>query len=842
MATIAQGFATYINKHKKFVETMKNVENMVNEVEKIEIELDKRKREYQKEIQIKNTTQTQLGHFENRLKQQEKLYDRCMGKSIKENGSNDIPSLNEYTDPLVFESKQEQIKKRYELAEKEYYEKRERKILSEEEKLLNEKEEFDNNPTEYVHSSMERISPGSINAIESKKQEVLNYLNANSKIKNADSTQRIQAKLATQTIEQKTCGDSEKRLIEKILSLKGTDEYPTEQSFDLKKFKKYRSKAVDLEDFFTQYSEGFPYQSKVFYPLLGGIAIVLLIFFMLGYTPLFFLIPSANAVAGAGGAAARMIVRILASGVVALIIFYVVWFVVKLLGSETFGLILGAIAAICMFIKFFTGYLPGITANNMMGFGKVVHFIIALLINLLAVAGIVAILYFIIVNTPIAKLLFKLRDDAVLEGLESFETYFNNNISTYLALFDVDKAVGYTCINRLTKDISQKEKELGSITEEIDYLGLEAKCEKELKLRVDERNRQVNEVRERIDALRGDIGKSKHSLDETGKTIVSLQREINQLSVKLRTQSDLKDGMLSQIELDKTELKNQTDKIIDKNDEDFIQKCASINTCRELLACKGQLSRQIYFVKNDRDKYGMAELIEINLKCQHTVFLYEKSDLSGNNLSEELSHFIKWYTDAIRRTNPSAILSRWFYVIDVMSGQSVLTMPPFDSIISVIGDEKEKLELAEMLKQNGEGVTVEMGRSDIQKEGIKIDNVDMLNAVKMSINKKYIDQQPDMEIQHMWKKLSPYTVVIFIVPEVIDNGAQPSILNDEIKKALMNTEHYGIIPVFLVDSETWEDSKRSSDVAYLRNIQNKEVFKVENAGRDNGKLLDIHKN
>ena len=842
MATIAQGFATYINKHKKFVETMKNVENMVNEVEKIEIELDERKREYQKEIQIKNTTQTQLGHFENRLKQQEKLYDRCMGKSIEENGSNDIPSLNEYTDPLVFESKQEQIKKRYELAEKEYYEKRERKILSEEEKLLNEKEEFDNNPTEYVHSSMERISPGSINAIESKKQEVLNYLNANSKIKNADSTQRIQAKLATQTIEQKTCGDSEKRLIEKILSLKGTDEYPTEQSFDLKKFKKYRSKAVDLEDFFTQYSEGFPYQSKVFYPLLGGIAIVLLIVFMLGYTPLFFLIPSTNAVAGAGGAAARMIVRILASGVVALIIFYVVWFVVKLLGSETFGLILGAIAAICMFIKFFTGYLPGITANNMMGFGKVVHFIIALLINLLAVAGIVAILYFIIVNTPIAKLLFKLRDDAVLEGLESFETYFNNNISTYLALFDVDKAVGYTCTNRLTKEISQKEKELGSITEEVDYLGLEAKCEKELKLRVDERNRQVNEVRERIDALRGDIGKSKHSLDETGKTIVSLQREINQLSVKLRTQSDLKDGMLSQIELDKTELKNQTDKIIDKNDEDFIQKCASINTCRELLACKGKLSKQIYFVRNDRDKYGMAELIEVNLKCQHTVFLYEKGDISGNNLSEELAHFIKWYTDAIRRTNPAAILSRWFYVIDVMSGQSVLTMPPFDSIISVIGDEKGKLELAEMLKQKGESVTVEMGRSDIQEGGSRIDNVDMLNAVKMEINKQDIDQQPDMAIQDMWEKLSPYTVVIFIVPGVIDNGAQPSILNDELKKALMNIDHYGIIPVFLVDSETWEDSKRSSDVAYLRNIQNKEVFKVENAGRDNGKLLDIHKN
>ena len=143
------------------------------------------------------------------------------------------------------------------------------------------------------------------------------------------------------------------------------------------------------------------------------------------------------------------------------------------------------------------------------------------------------------------------------------------------------------------------------------------------------------------------------------------------------------------------------------------------------------------------------------------------------------------------------------------------------------------------MRKKGESITSEIACPDIQKDGIRIDNIDVLNAVKMEINRQDIEQWPDIPIQKLWKKPFPYHVLIFIVPAIVENGSQPSVLNEELRKVLMNVEHYGIIPVFMVDSETWIDTKRSSDVAYLQNIQQKKVIKVSNVGCDNEELLDI---
>lgn len=506
MTSAEERLESYITKHNIFVASMKNIDGVINGTVKLENELDEKKREHENQLRLKNRVKIEKEDKEKRLRQQDALYSKCIGKTLDNGGESKVTFLlNEYTDPSIFERKQQEIKRHYEAAIDEYYEQREKEILSEKEQLLQEKAAYDRDKKEYVHHVMEKIRPGCSNVIEGKKQEVIEYLNANKKIKNSDITGRIRFVLETNKASPQKCGDSERKLIEQILSLKGTDGYIRSEKFDLKDFKRYRSKIISIEDFFEQYRDGSAYQSKIFYPFLGGIAVVLLILFMMGFSPLFFLIPSSSAVAGAGGVVIRMVVRAVVSMLFGFLAFCIVYFIVRLWASEKVGVIIGIIVGIYVFFQFFVGFLPNITVQNMMGFGKVVHFVIAIFVNLVAVAGIIILLCYIILNTPVAGVFFKMRYDAVLDDLSNFERYFNKNIMTYSALFHSDEAIGYTCENRLHSAIEKKDKELNAITEELDYLFLKAKCEKELENRKKERNKQVNVVQRKRDELKEDV-------------------------------------------------------------------------------------------------------------------------------------------------------------------------------------------------------------------------------------------------------------------------------------------------------------------------------------------------
>ena len=131
--------------------------------------------------------------------------------------------------------------------------------------------------------------------------------------------------------------------------------------------------------------------------------------------------------------------------------------------------------------------------------------------------------------------------------------------------------------------------------------------------------------------------------------------------------------------------------------------------------------------------------------------------------------------------------------------------------------------------------------SDIEEKGIRIDSFDKLNDIKINNknNLKDIAEQPDIAIADLWERPYPYNFIIFIVPNVNENGSQPSILSDEFKSVLMNIRYYGIVPVFMISDATWRDTKRSSDAAYLQDVSDKKVFYVNGVGRNNASKLDI---
>lgn len=845
METITERFQNYLKNHEKYKNNILSIESIQEGISKLESSILKKQKTYNNEKTIKNKLEDEKEKLQKEFQKQKYFYSKCRGDSIEDNPDYSLEMSNiknEYTDVELFSKGQYAIRKKYDIIKQEYYVKRKEELNREKEAICQEEKRFVQDKTAYLHEVMNQKHSGCVDILEKKKKEVIRYLNANSKIKYAESAKKMREIIEKETIFRENCGNSEKKLINEMISLKGTENYAVrKEKIDIYKFKRYRikNKYRDIRNLLTRYDKHSEYQSVFFYPFLIICTILLFIIFMLGFSPLFFLIPSSNVIAGISGVIGRFVVKFFPSLFMAAITFFVAYFIFKLCNAEKVGIILGGIIGIYIFLSLFLAYSPNITAQTMKGFATVVHYIIAVIINLPIVVLIIYILHYIILNTSIVNLFFHMQEDKVLSDLREFEEYFFDNKETFIALFHYMEAISFACENRFNLLLSNIDKDIDRVQEEKGFLKLETDCEKELKRRGQERERQLNELKKKRDNLKEEVNRKNETLQTMNNKLCAIDNDIFQMSKKLNKEKEIEKDLLHQIASDKEKLLQETENIISKDDREFDLKCNEQNTALELLRCKGQLSKQIYFVRKKKDKYQMAEVIELDLKCEHTVFVYDQNDISGNNLSEELEPFIKWFVEAIRRTNPAALLYRWFTIVDMMSGKSVLTMPPYDRFLDVIDDERGKMRLCETLQQKEISVSSAMNQPDIRESGKQIDSVDDLNAIKMEINEPDIMQQPNMPINDLWEKPVPYNIIIFIVPNIIGSGSQPSVLNDELKRILMNVKHYGIIPVFLVSSSTWDDIKNSSDVVYLHNVQNKSIIRISHVGKNNEESIDI---
>lgn len=780
-----QQLEAYLIAYNKFQADMSVVEDLEESLHNMQENLKNKQQQLEQSIRDRNFTEKQKQEAEKKARRLEYQYSRSMGTNDI-TGGNDYVILNEYTDPDIFEKKQKEIKQQCDESIRVYCEKKEAELTVSKGQLLQEQSEYNQDKNNYIRRTMKQINSDCLDIIEKKKQDVLEYLNANQKIKSTETAKRIQNVVDTETIGRDECGSSEENIITRILLLKGTEDYCRTQRFDREDFNDNRRKLFSdgIVDFVTQYKKGSYYQSKLFYPFLGIMIIGLFILFTIGIAPWTSLIPSSRAIASVGGTAVTWIIRTLVSAIIAVVVGGIVYWVVEEViidDGGAPGVIVGIIAFVVAMFLFDTFEYLKFSTQSMMGAGVVLHYIILEIFNFIVITVIVAVMYLVIVHTALVKIFFKPGKDMVIEDLNHFEEYFDRNRVTYVQMFHYEEAIGYACENRLHSKIMELDAQLQNM--EID-----SECIADF-------------FTDKINLLISKITKQKTQMEDTKNSLIK-----------------------------------QTKILTDDSVDTFDAECKLLNTSGELLKCKGQLAKQIYFVRNEKDKNEMAELRKIDLNCQHMIFVYDDKDISGNNLSEELCHFIKWFIDAVRRSNPAALLNRKFPVLDVMSGKSVLSLPPYNRYIQVVEDNKGKTILVDDLRKRENIIT-----SDIEEKGIRIDSFDKLNDIKINNknNLKDIAEQPDIAIADLWERPYPYNFIIFIVPNVNENGSQPSILSDEFKSVLMNIRYYGIVPVFMISDATWRDTKRSSDAAYLQDVSDKKVFYVNGVGRNNASKLDI---
>lgn len=834
-----QQLEAYLIAYNKFQADMSVVEDLEESLHNMQENLKNKQQQLEQSIRDRNFTEKQKQEAEKKARRLEYQYSRSMGTNDI-TGGNDYVILNEYTDPDIFEKKQKEIKQQCDEFIRVYCEKKEAELTVSKGQLLQEQSEYNQDKNNYIRRTMKQINSDCLDIIEKKKQDVLEYLNANQKIKSTETAKRIQNVVDTETIGRDECGSSEENIITRILLLKGTEDYCRTQRFDREDFNDNRRKLFSdgIVDFVTQYKKGSYYQSKLFYPFLGIMIIGLFILFTIGIAPWTSLIPSSRAIASVGGTAVTWIIRTLVSAIIAVVVGGIVYWVVEEViidDGGAPGVIVGIIAFVVAMFLFDTFEYLKFSTQSMMGAGVVLHYIILEIFNLIVITVIVAVMYLVIVHTALVKIFFKPGKDMVIEDLNHFEEYFDRNRVTYVQMFHYEEAIGYACENRLHSKIMELDAQLQNMEVDSECIAFTRECNEKLDARQRERSRQIAEIEQQKNASEEKKNTLSKKLKEKDKEILELQGVIDFFTDKINLLISKITKQKTQMEDTKNSLIKQTKILTDDSVDTFDAECKLLNTPGELLKCKGQLAKHIYFVRNEKDKNEMAELRKIDLRCQHTIFVYDDKDISGNNLSEELCHFIKWFIDAVRRSNPETLL-RKFPVIDVLSGISILSMPPYNRYIQVITNEDGKAKLVGALEEKENDIV-----SDIRKKGVRINSFDELNNIKMGNDRniKDIAIRPNIPIDELWEKPRPYSFIIFIVPNVNEDGGKPSVLSDQIKNVLMNVKLYGIVPIFLISSNTWNNVKESADAAYLQNVKDKTVFLVKGVGRDNASKLDI---
>lgn len=214
METITERFQNYLKNHEKYKNNMLSIESIQEGISKLESSILRKQKTYNNEMTIKNKLEDEREKLQKEFQRQKYFYSKCRGDSIEDNPDYSLEMSNiknEYTDVELFSKGQYAIRKKYDIIKQEYYVKRKEELNREKETICQEEKRFVQDKTAYLHEKMDEVYLGCVDILEKKKKEVIHYLNANSKIKYAESAKKIREVIEKETILQENCGNSEKK-------------------------------------------------------------------------------------------------------------------------------------------------------------------------------------------------------------------------------------------------------------------------------------------------------------------------------------------------------------------------------------------------------------------------------------------------------------------------------------------------------------------------------------------------------------------------------------------------------------------------------------------------------
>lgn len=776
-----------------------------------------------------------------------------------------------YTDSNTYESQRKNIIDKYQKQKDIYVKQRHSKLEPERDKYRKELENFAHDKAGYVNRRKEEICPGSDTVLSGKRKEITDYLTFSSEIKNSPISQKIMSIIQTEKPNLATSVLPEEKLLNEVMNLGGTDIYA-------------RKNKITANDVKAGNTTGSTIPFLIF---LGIVFVVAFIYFAPFESFL-----SASAIAGTTQSVLQFLVNIILGLLGGVLIFGVVYSLFTYFEMEILGGIIGVIGGLYFGWKIYTDMHPTIETSSLMGAGGVIHGILIWIIQIILIAIVLFIVNVLISNTPLIGLFYKPKDNKVLKDLEAYDQYFETNKSTFINLFNIDLAMEYACTKSLSGRLQSIESSLSNIEKDSGYVEIENKCKIELKTlekerdseRVKERLRRktndeekerirknlekkeatrIQNVKQKMNALNKAVEDDALRICQlvrtsTGEVLTGIaiydrdkilpvvenftEKALSIISVFLRKKIDCEEKTIEQSQIDKEYLIKETDRLV------RIRSFKNIDCTKSVYKTEAKLSDSIYFISPQLDENGMAIVSKLSLKCIPIVGIYDSSSLQGDNLSEELSHFIEWVCVSIRRTTAQSIIDK-AVVVDTFSGNSVLKTVRFNGFIDVIDDSQGIHSLEERFNEKeralisrGQSIYSQAKELEIADQLGDIGNIDALNKAIMLVDQDDIFENPDRPVEGevgLWEKPVKYSFVIFIIPSSHQKSAGKSVITEELRKCFTGCARSGIVPIFLVDSDNWNHPELSDDISWIKNLRDKLIWNIENIGKERQDLLKI---
>ena len=509
---------------------------------------------------------------------------------------------------------------------------------------------------------------------------------------------------------------------------------------------------------------------------------------------------------------------------------------------------------ICYKLKPVDYFLPHIINGGLLaGPAGAIRFVIVWAINLVLAFIILVIAFYLVNSTPIA-LLFYPQESKVRADLQSYYNYVKVNRSLFASLYDFWTAAAFAYEEELSTKIDETNCLLGTIENEPGYKKIVQEEDEELqriskasenqkKKFVEDLQRKKRELKEadekRIRSLKDNYDRLEKALKDSKKkreNSLSDSEKYMQRFLQLKSEVDALDKEITVLQVEGAtvydSLKEDTAHFFDTNyyTNSIIEmiKPASLN------AFRGMLSDRVFLINDKKDKDELAVLTELSLRCLPTVMLYKKEDLLTPNIGKELYSFIKWLYDGLLRVNPLLLFDdNKINIIDPVTSGLVFKDTTSFPNVRVYSSSSELNDFTLNISRHMDIVT----RACLElHQAIDIKSVNNEKA-KRNAEVTYYDNSP----HEMRENYCTYSVSIFILPqETKDKKSTNSIINEELKRNFRNCEEFGILPIFIIDQETFNLDSPGPTVEALKDIMlNECIYSLDGVGKRSKKPLSI---
>ena len=359
----------------------------------------------------------------------------------------------------------------------------------------------------------------------------------------------------------------------------------------------------------------------------------------------------------------------------------------------------------------------------------------------------------------------------------------------------------------------------------------EAKIEELIRLAAPFRKKEQNAQSSLNEAKRA-VQANQNKINQTKVTLEKKNKELNEKNVLLKNQNKSLDDILKEIAEKEEKVKKSKEKIQQNKEKiqeikDQLQEMAKAltDTCNDSLEeTKGKLCDSIFLNISTENSDDFLEFKQIKHNADKLVLIYDENEIENNNLSKSLSPYIDWlYASFCSVNNPRDILENYkFKIIDVTSRARHYIGGDRGKVFEAFGDSNAIGNYQKKVKDQVDEIT---DLCTIYKMS-DVDIVKLNQTIYESAKKDELDFGED-------EKNERYIITFILIPNI----ENPEIIPSSLWQYFNDCKRFGVMPIFLVGGNTWNNLDKSSQLKVQ--VKRENIYYISGGKTDKMKISSL---